>query len=122
MTEKIIGYLLLAAGVLVILISGLNAYSILTRKSQPAQFLSLPALSLDFNQIIAGALPPEARAQMSKSPGNPTELFPAQATNFIINLTLHLLLLGFLVTIGYKLAALGVLLLRPVNVKLKPQS
>ena len=119
MSEKIIGYLLLGAGILIILLSGLNAYTILTKSSQPVNLLNLPALSLDLNQLLAGALPAEVRNQLPKSPASTTELFPASGLNFIVNLSLHLLLLGFFVSAGYKIAQLGVQLLRPINVQLK---
>lgn len=119
MSEKIIGYLLLSAGLIIIVISALSAFSILTKSAQPVKFLNLSSISLDINQLLAGSLPAELRGQLPKIQGTPTELFPSSALNFTFNLTLHLLLLGFFVTIGYKISQLGIQLLRPINVQLK---
>lgn len=119
MTEKVIGYLLLTAGLIIIALSALNTFSILTKSAQPVKFLNLPSVSLDINQLLAGSLPAELRGQLPKNQGSPTELFPSSALNFTLNLTLHLLLLGFFVTIGYKTSQLGIQLLRPISVVLK---
>lgn len=119
MSEKIIGYLLLTAGLIIIGFSAFSAFFLFTKSSQPVKFLNLPSVSLDINQLLAGSLPAELRGQLPKNQGSPTELFPSSALNFTLNLTLHLLLLGFFVTLGYKISQLGVQLLRPINVQLK---
>lgn len=106
MSEKITGYLLLFLGLLVIGVSSFNLYQVFTKKLSPVQFFTGPGISVSV-------------------PGTTTqqEVIPAQTLNDASNLTLHYLLVTFLVSVGFKVSSLGIQLLRPIEVKLtaKPQ-
>lgn len=102
MSEKIIGYTLLAFGVLIILVSGIKIYNVLVQKAVPTHFISY--------QKILG---PE---EVKSNEPNIAEAFgidPA-SVDYLINLSIYLLLFGFIAKVGWHLGSLGVMLLRPV--------
>ena len=47
------------------------------------------------------------------------DILPPEVLNQTLNMTTHFFLMSFLLGFGYKLASLGVQLIRPINVKLK---
>ena len=110
MSEKIIGYLLLGLGLLTIIFSAFNVYQVFTKQASPIGLFQLKGLSLD----VAQYLPSDPR---SATPP-PAEIFPAADLNFISNLTAHYLLMSFFIGVGFKVASLGIQLLRPIQVKL----
>lgn len=100
MTEKVIGYSLLAVGVLVIVLTAVNVFFVFTGRMQPIQLFNLPAMTF------------------SLAPGTkPVELMTADAINQTSNLAINLFLMGFLASAGQKLASLGVQLVRPIIIK-----
>ena len=123
MSEKITGYLLLVTGIVVMVFSALSVYSVFTGKSQPVHLFAISGISIDFGQIVGGMLPPElagqAGAQTSKRPAQKREVIPGDVMNQLFNLLSYLMLMGFLMNFGYKLAELGVQMLRPIKVTLK---
>jgi len=112
MPEKRMGYFLVGIGLSLILISAVSVFVVFTGRVKPAPVFRQPGISLDMSQIAG--LP-----TLPGSKPTPVELLSASALNDISNLTLHILLMGFIAGIGYKIALLGVQLLRPVEVKLK---
>lgn len=124
MTEKIIGYILLVIGVMTIMYSAMSVYSVFTNQAKPIQLFSFHGISLDpsafMPQVSTQNLPVEL-AQALKQPASTAkaELIPAEFLNQPLNLYAHLFLMGFVATIGFKLASLGVMLIRPIVVKLK---
>jgi len=99
MSEKITGYVLLVAGVLVILFSGLQVYTAFSRKKIPLKIFDFQGVTI----------------QANKQAGIPEmEIVPKATLNEIANLFAYLALMGFLASAGYKLAHLGVGLLRPL--------
>ena len=112
MTEKTVGYLLLVAGLVFIAISTFSIYQVLTGRAGPVALFDSPSLSIDIGQMMSPEL---------LRPGAQTksELLPASELNKISNLTIHYLLMGFLVSVGFRVSTLGVQLLRPVEVKFR---
>jgi hypothetical protein len=113
MSEKITGYVLLIAGILVIAFSAFSVYQVFTRQAQPVKLFSLKGVSVNANQIISGA---PANGQI--------DLISASDLNTYSNIAAHLILMSFLAGIGSRVAVLGVQMLRPIEVKLsqaKPQ-
>jgi len=100
MTGKIVGYLLLVTGLGVILFAVLSGYSAFAKKSIPLKFFNLAGISI----------------QANKQAGIPAmEIVPKTTINEVANLAAYLALMGFLINAGYKVALLGVGLLRPVR-------
>ncbi|HBC72396.1 hypothetical protein A2379_02895 [Candidatus Amesbacteria bacterium RIFOXYB1_FULL_47_13] len=117
MSEKIIGYSLLSLGLLLILAAVLSVYLVFTAKTKPARVFNQTGITLNLNQLLGPQVLPNTGTE-----NPPVELISASALNDISNLTLHLLLMGFVAGGGYRIASLGVLLLRPIEVDLKTKS
>ncbi len=117
MSEKIIGYSLLIIGILVIVFSGVNVWGVFTKKTQPVQLFNFKGVSLDLGGVISQSLPQEAKGLVK--PSVPTEIIPPDLINDSSNIFAHLVLMGFIASIGFKLASLGVMMVRPIVVKLK---
>lgn len=102
MSEKITGYLLLLGGLVIMFYSAYNIYQVFTKQTQPIQLFAGQGISVEI-------------------PGSqtPSELVSADYLNYTSNLTVHYLLMSFLVSVGFKVSSLGVLLLRPIEVKLQ---
>jgi hypothetical protein len=135
MSEKIIGYLLLVSGIIIILLTGVNIYQILTLKARPVQLFHFNSLSIDANQLTGGQ--PEIKTEgltaeqaqaiqnilKTQTPTNQKiEVVPANVLNDTLNLFAHLFLLGFIASVGYRISCIGVFMLRPIVVKLKEKN
>lgn len=119
MTEKITGYILLAAGVMSIIFAALSVYSVFTKKSKPVQLFNFEGISLDVSQL-AGQLPQELPDNLPPNVSLPkAELIPASVLNESSNIFAHVFLMGFIASAGQKIASLGTQLVRPINVKLR---
>lgn len=121
MTEKVTGYILICAGLIVMIVASLSVYSVFTKKSSPVSLFNFGPIALDASQLIpqdipegAGEIVNQQSAQLPKA-----ELVPANVLNDSANIFAHLFLMGFIVSVGFKVASLGAMLVRPVNVKLR---
>jgi len=111
MSEKFVGYLLLILGLLLMALPAFNIYQVFTKQVQPISLFELQGVSLN----IADYLPSDPLRKPGTVP--PTELIPASDLNFISNLTAHYLLMSFFIGVGFKVASLGITLLRPIEVR-----
>lgn len=115
--EKIAGYVLLVVGVVIILGGALSVYQIFVGHATPVQIFHFPSVSIDLTSSLLATLPAQAR---SAAPAMaPTEIMSGETISATANLVGHLLLMGFMLNVGYKLASLGVQLLRPIVVQAK---
>ena len=120
MTEKASGFVLLIVGIVIIILSAFSVFSVFSGKMEPVNLFSFPAISLDASNLIGSDAPPEAREALKASGQAPKlELIPADILNKTSNTMAHLLLMGFIASVGYKIGSLGAMLARPVVVKLK---
>ena len=104
MSERVVGYFLLVVGVIVILFSAISVYNAFIKKSLPINFFDLQGVTL----------------QADKQVGIPEmEILPKSSINGVVNLVAYLALMSFMGGVGYKIASLGVGLLRPIVVKSK---
>lgn len=114
LNEKPLGYLLLTIGIIIIILAALNVYQVFTKQMQPIDLFSFPGISLD----LAGAVGGETGAALL--PGSlKTEIIPAQMLNLTSNIAAHFFLMGFVVSVGYRIASLGVSLVRTIEVKVR---
>jgi hypothetical protein len=127
MTEKIIGYTLLFTGLIVIAGASMSVYQVFTGKSQPVQVFSFPSLKIDPSAFtpqvdFTDQLPEELQGVITRNQPNAEpheiELFPADMLNTMANTGAHLMLMSFIVTVGFRVAELGVKLTRPIVVRL----
>ncbi len=119
MSEKIVGYLLISCGVMAIIFSVLNIYSVFTGKTRPVQVFNFSGISLDASQFLPQDLPSEASQLVKPEATQKAEIIPANIINDSSNIFAHLLLMGFLASAGSKVALIGTMLVRPINVKLR---
>lgn len=104
MTEKITGYSLLAIGLLLIVVAAFSVFIVFTGGAKPVQLFAMQGIAINLGPQL---------------PSN--EILPAAMLNDTSNLFAHLVLMGFLASIGQKFASLGIQLLRPIVVKLNEQ-
>jgi len=119
MAEKITGYSLLSLGLLLITVTTANVFSVFSNKARPVTVFHLPPVAIDLTRVIQNSLPPEINRQTASASELKTELISSKILNDTANIVAHLLLAGFMVSVGYKIASLGTLLIRPIQVKLK---
>lgn len=112
-TEKVIGYLLLAIGVIIIIFALVSVYRVFTNQSEPVNLFNFETISIDLGKALNLPVPPDQDLSQ--------ELFDKDMINRPMNIFAQLLLMGFVSTIGFKLASLGVMLLRPIKVKLREE-
>ena len=115
MSERVTGYILLGVGICVMLFALVNIYLLFTSKIQPITLFDTKGISFDINSLLPQL--PEGVSVGNKPQG--MELVPSNTINQTLNLSAHFFLMSFVMTFGYKLASLGVMLIRPVVVKLK---
>jgi len=150
-TEKIIGYLLLIAGIGIILASTFSLYQVFTgQRSAPsvvsfkAPTISLPTQpSLEFKLPegidlpegmelpeglslpdlptpgVAREVPRNERAPSAES--QELKLLPDEAINSIANMSIYLLLMGFIASSGVKIAGIGVKMIKDIKVVVKEE-
>jgi hypothetical protein len=117
---KIIGYPLLIFGLVLIVLSLFSVYQVLTSRAKPVVLFNQSSISFDPGSLLAGQLPSGI-----KTPSSQVELLSAATINDMLNLTFHVVLMSFVLSVGTKIATIGIQLIRPVEVKLRanePQS
>ena len=120
MSEKIIGYILLCVGIVVIALSGYSVYAVFTKQAEPVKLFNFKGIGIDVNQVISNSLPPEIAQMVTKNQKpQSTEIISADILNETSNFVAHYILMGFIASLGFKIATLGTTLVRPVVVKLK---
>lgn len=122
MTEKIIGYLLLGIGLLFIVYSAFDSYQVFTKQKQPIQLFTFSGISLDVTQALSAGLPKELTQTGFSLPPQKQQIISADMINIPMNLFAELLLMGFMASIGARLATIGTQLIRPIVVKLHEES
>jgi hypothetical protein len=116
--SKVLGYLLLASGLILVTFSLLSVYQVFTNKIQPIQLFNQRGISLDLRQILGPSLSPSLDLASSSASGQ-LELLSADSLNKMFNLTFHLVFMGFVSTVGFRLGTLGNQFLRPIIVDIK---
>src|SRR4030042_5911551 len=105
MQEKALGYFFLFLGLVIILFAALRVYVVFTTKAEPIQLID-PQSNLGFNLSI----PNEITGQNIKVPVQMGELKPMVT---LINNFVYLVFMGFFASIGFKIAIIGVNMIRP---------
>lgn len=112
MTEKILGYVLIVIGLIIIAFSGYSVYSVFALHAKPIQPFNFPGIKVDFSQMVDQQLPVD-KGKLQ------TELVSADILNSTSNLIAHVILFGFLASLGYRIALIGAQIVRPINIHLK---
>lgn len=124
MSEKVSGYLLLLIGLAIMVVSVVNMFMVFTNKAKPFSVFNISSSSsININDIISElqkknlSASPSASNQIIAPPK--LDILPPEVLNQTLNISSHFFLMSFILGFGYKLASLGVQLVRPINVKLK---
>lgn len=114
MNERIIGYILLTAGILFMFGALLQVFLVFTGKTNP-----LPVFSVASPRLSLEAFMPKPPSEITLPQVNSQgiELIPTDAFNKMLNMFTTIFLMGFLLSFGFKIASLGVMMLRPIVVK-----
>lgn len=110
MSEKIVGYILLFAGIIIILFSGYSVYGVFSKNIKPVQFFTIGDVSIEI---------PIAGQNVDKEINGGGIGLPTEVIQDPLNSFAHLALMMFIGGVGFKIASLGTMLVRPVVVKLK---
>lgn len=120
--NKVIGYTLLAVGVLAIIIPIFLISVVLTGKSKPPQVFNVEApifeipLSPDQMETPGGTKTPSG-LNMIQSGSQKTKIIPDEVFNASLNISVYYLLMIFITSAGSKLAGIGVKLIRDIKFK-----
>lgn len=112
MSEKIVGYTLLLVGLMVIMYSAFSVFQVFTNQAQPVQLFNLPGVSMDLSKMISGFSPELSGVDL---PPMEQEFASPEMINQPLNLFAHVTLMGFIASIGFRMANLGVLLVRTIT-------
>lgn len=103
-TNKIIGYVLLVVGILIIILPLWQTYNVFTGQSVPAQIFAMPTpLKVDSN-----VNPTDVQGQIQNAL---IKIFPVSSINNTLNLVSWMLLIFIFIYGGGKIAGIGVKLL-----------
>ncbi len=121
MTSKRIGYILLFLGILIIGYSAFDVYQVFTKQKQPIQLFSLEGIFIDPSTFAPQIEVPAGMESIVRQParGGQIEILPADLLNLTSNLFAHILLMGFIGSVGSKIATLGTALVRTIEVKVR---
>ena len=123
MTERMVGYALLIVGFLFILFSAFSVYSVFTARSKPVQLFNFDGVTLNMANLLGSGegLSAEQQQALSRQKAQipPQEIVSSKMINESSNIGAHVILMGFLASIGYRIGSLGAQLVRPIVVKLK---
>lgn len=116
MNERVTGYILLIAGLLIMFGALIQVLLVFTGRIDPLPVFSIEAPKLSLSafmpQLPTGSLPLPAGTKDQSF-----ELLPTADFNKMINMSITVFLMGFVLSFGFKIASLGVMMLRPIVVK-----
>lgn len=124
----LIGYLCLLLGFVIIVVDAFQVYRVFTKQVPPPQLFNFEGIKLDLAKLTPN-LPMSDSVkkimkdnnvnitQLSNGPSEPTEILPPDMINDVSNFGIFMFLAGFALNIGYKVASIGVKLIRPIYIK-----
>jgi len=113
MDNKIIGYILLIIGIAIILFSGFSVYQVFNGQTMPYELFILNSINIDLKTMLT----PE-QASLITGDSN-IEIFSGEVFTKFTNIFMHLLLMGFLGSIGYKVSMIGSHMIKTIEFKIK---
>ncbi|GEM_PF-1282267 len=122
--DKTIGYLLLAAGILMIVTPIFLISNVLTGKSKPPQVFNVEAPTFDLplsgQQLeVPKDVKIPAGLAMTQSGSVKTKIIPDEVFNSSLNIGVYYLLMVFIASSGSKIAGIGVKMIKDIKVQVK---
>ena len=111
MQERIVGYLLLVIGLIVIAFSSFSIYQVFTRSSQPIQLFDLKALNIDASSLLGNDT-----VKLNRNENLKLEIISKEDLDKTFNVIAHVILMTFFVNVGARVASLGISLIHPIKV------
>ncbi len=111
--DKAAGYVLLTGGVVMILYAFISVYNIFTGQGNPVQLFTFNGIAIDLSTMIQGTPPPDVDLTQT--------LVEPDLINVPLNYVAHLLFMGFVSSVGYKIARVGALLVRSIKVQVRQE-
>ncbi len=118
MTEKVTGYLLIVLGLAMMAFALFSVYNVFTNKGEIVNLFNLPGISIDLSSALPADMP---KTEESQTTGLKTDLIPSETINKPLNLIAHLLFMSFVLNVGFKIASIGVQLVRTIKVNLREE-
>ncbi len=118
MAERLVGYLLLILGLLIIGFAALSVYNVFNGTWESVDVFSFTGISINTADLVGQDLTASQRAQLNSQMGS-MEVISQDLLNDPLNLAAHLFLMGFVVSVGFRIASLGTQLVRPIKVNLR---
>lgn len=125
MSEKIIGYLLLIAGISLMIFSTWRVFMLMTDTKTSSLLPGLSAVVQEEEQAPPAGLSnlrnlPIQGAGAETSVLNPLDIIKAVPNlDELVTKIVTFFLMGFLLNLGYKISTLGIQLIRPIHIKLR---
>ncbi len=125
-SEKILGYVLLIAGILIILAATFMIYGVLTGTTKPpkvfnveAPTFKLPSVNTNVELPPGVTLPEGVKLNQANQSSSDIKLIPDEVFNGTLNIGLYYLAMMFLSSTGLKMADIGVKLIKDIKVQIK---
>ena len=107
--ERIVGYVLLALGIVVMVFAAIQIVMVFTNKANPIEFFTSESIimqQVESEDIGGGSL-------------SIPQLIDPELLNNVLNMTVYFLIMNFLLGLGFKIANLGVQLVRPIKIEVR---
>lgn len=114
MNEKVTGNILLWIGLVAMILPTISVLLVFMKVTPPIEIFDFPPISFDMTQALSANLAPGIKLNSA-----PMEIMSADMLNQTANIVAHVFLMGFIINLGYRLASLGIQLLRPIKVEMK---
>lgn len=124
MTERTTGYILLVIGIIIMVFATFQIIFVFTGKTNGVALFQYEKseqesnANLDINSLLSQVQNSGGQG-MSLDQMPSMQLIDPETLNKVLNLTVYYLIMQFLLGLGFKLASLGVQLLRPIQVQMK---
>lgn len=124
MAEKTTGYILLTIGLLLMTFATIQIVLVFTGRAKPMEIFNYdstadPTNSFDPQALMQQFQNPDGQTSTIPSSFPNVQLIDPKALNDILNLAVYFVIMQFLLSMGFKLASLGIQLLRPIVVQMK---
>lgn len=115
-SEKLIGFFFFFVGMGIIIFSVVNLFLVFLGRANPWTSFSFETVKIDAGKLISSSIGiPMGGGGEEQS----LELIPQKDFNLIVNITAHFFLMGFLSGVGSKIANLGIVMAKEINVSVK---
>ncbi|OGM23659.1 hypothetical protein A2865_00230 [Candidatus Woesebacteria bacterium RIFCSPHIGHO2_01_FULL_39_17] len=121
MTEKVIGYMYILTGTVLMALALVSIYMVFTNKGNPVDIFNLPGISIDLSSVAPDVPQGQQDKETAVETGLKTDLVAPEIINSPLNIIAHVIFMGFILNVGFKIASLGVQFVRPIKVNLRTQ-